>query len=365
MMKKFSLKRVGILLITLISILAILVSCSTREVSRTTENQTEELETQQELNDTTEESTEVSLEEQESTEQEKNVNAEWKTDEIFDPSNFSDKLTVRFFNTRISVEGSSEGDLILITTPDEVTMLIDAGMPECGPVLVEYLDKLNIEKLDYAVGTHMHIDHIGGYIDILNNIDVNQMIFPNFTNYNTSIAKGLLATLDTKKIPTKIVKEGEKFKLGQYVDIEILAPEWDITIPDGTVPEKSAGFINNHSLVMRMTYDNNTFLFPADIYWEREDILVSEQEEKLNVDVLKVPHHGSHTSSSIKFVNAVEPEVAVITSISPDKEVYDRYKRKGSDMYITGLDGNILVISDGNNIDVIQEHERTIQGYYD
>lgn len=69
------------------------------------------------------------------------------------------------------------------------------------------------------------------------------------------------------------------------VEFEVLAPEEDIIVPNGTVPEKSNGFINNNSLVLRMTYMEKTFLFPADIYWEREDILIAEQGEKLKVDL--------------------------------------------------------------------------------
>lgn len=289
----------------------------------------------------------------------------WRTDEIFDSEKYIGKLTVRFFHTGVPVEGSAEGDLILVTSPDGATMLIDAGLPECGPKLVQYLEMLEVRKLDYAVGTHMHIDHIGGYPDVINYIDIDKAIVPNFIDYDTSIAKKFLASLENKKIPIEIVKKGDTFKLGEYVDIEVLAPEWDIVIPEGTIPEKSAGFVNNHSLVLKMTYGENSFLFTADIYWEREDILVAEQKEKLKVDVLKVPHHGSHTSSSINFVNTVEPEIAIITSLSPNKDVYNRYKRVGSNIFITGLDGNLLIVSDGENIEVIQEHERSIKGYYE
>lgn len=289
----------------------------------------------------------------------------WKTDEIFDGIKYKDRLTIRFFHIGIPIDGSAEGDLILITTPEGVTMLIDAGLPECGQELIKYLEKLNIKRLDYAVATHMHIDHIGGYIDILKNIEVGKIIVPNFIEYNTSFAKNFLSLAETKNIPIEIVKKGDLFYLGDYVKVEVLAPEWEIIIPKGTVPEKSAGFINNYSLVMKMIYKENSFLFTGDIYWEREDILIAEQEEELKIDLLKVPHHGSHTSSSIGFVQATYPKIAIMTSISPNKEVYSRYKRAGSDIYITGIDGNILVISDGDQIEVIQEHDRKIKGYYE
>lgn len=370
-MNKSLLKKIGLILFVIISILTILVHCSSSSdisadgVEKVSESNIEEKESVEIESGTLPASNEENNATGDDIEEENNKQ-NWKTDEIFDPLAYSDKLTVRFFHTGIAVEdGSSEGDMILITTPDGARMLIDAGLPDCGPVLVDFLRKLGVEKLDYAVATHMHIDHIGGYVEVLNSISVDTMVFPNLINYNTSTAKGLLATVDNKKIKTEIVKKGDRFKLGEHVDIEVLSPEYDIVVPEGTVPEKSAGFLNNNSLVLKMTYKNNTFLFTADIYWEREDILIEEQGVNLKVDVLKVPHHGSHTSSSIRFVNAVEPKIAIMTSLSPSKEVYDRYKRKGSDIYITGLDGNILVISDGDNIEVIQEHERTIKGYYD
>jgi beta-lactamase superfamily II metal-dependent hydrolase len=372
-MNKALLRKIGIILFAIISILIIIISCNSPSdlpADRVTEVSESDIENQKSVEIEPNISPGNNKEEDKAAKdhyhiEEENDKLNWKTDEIFDSSTYSDKLTVRFFHTDIAVDGSAEGDSILIIAPDGASMLIDAGLPDCGSILVDFLRKLGIEKLDYAVGTHMHIDHIGGYVDVLNNIDVDTMVFPNFVNYNTSIAKGLLATLDNKKIEVEIVKKGDRFKLGEYVDIEVLSPEYEIVVPEGTVPEKSAGFVNNHSLVLKMTYKNNTFLFPADIYWEREDILIEEQGGNLKVDVLKVPHHGSHTSSSIRFVNAVEPKIAIMTSISPDKEVYDRYKRKGSDIYITGLDGNILVFTDGENIEVIQEHERTIKGYYD
>lgn len=370
-MNKSLLRKIGLVLFVIISILITLISCNSssdlsvdkaKEVSGSYIGEEESIEIESDVLSDNNEEDETAKDYIE----DGNDKLDWKTDEIFDPLAYSDKLTVRFFHTGIAVEdGSSEGDLILITTPDGARMLIDAGLPDCGPILVDYLHKLGVEKLDYAVTTHMHIDHIGGYVEVLNNIRVDTMVFPNFINYNTSTAKGLLATVDNKKIRVEIVKKGDRFKLGEDVDIEVLSPEYDIVVPEGTVPEKSAGFLNNNSLVLKMTYKNNTFLFTADIYWEREDILIEEQGENLKVDVLKVPHHGSHTSSSARFVNVVEPKIAIMTSISPSKEVYDRYKRKGSNIYITGLDGNILVISDGENIKVIQEHERTIKGYYD
>ena len=347
-MIKFNYKKIVVFLLLILSLAVVFTACVNKsESALSPDKQTD------------------TVDNQKTSSNEETQTANSKTDEIFDAIKYKGKLTIRFFNTDVPIEGSSEGDLILITSPDGANMLIDAGLPESGEVLVEYLKKLNIEKLDYAVCTHMHIDHIGGYIHVLNNFEVSKMFFPNFTEYNSKTVKTVKGIIEEKNIPVEIVKTGDTIKLGESVEFEVLAPEEDIIVPNGTVPEKSNGFINNNSIVLRMTYMEKTFLFPADIYWEREDILIAEQGEKLKVDLLKVPHHGSSTSSSFNFVNAVEPEYAVITSRSPDKEVYDRYKRKGTRLFITGLDGNILVICDGTDIEVIQEHERKIKGYYE
>jgi competence protein ComEC len=297
-----------------------------------------------------------------STPADKTSQAPPKTEEIFDSKKYAGKFTVRFFH--VDEKTSDSWDSMLIQTPDGVNMLIDAGLPQMGPKIAEYLKKLNIAKIDIAVATHLHVDHIGGYQDILNSVPVSKLLMPNFRDYNTATAKNFLSTVDSKNIPIQYAREGDEFKLGKDVKVEILNPEFDITVPEGVTPEKGAYFLNDRSVVLKMTYGEKTFLFAADLYRDREFDLVAKKKDMLDVDVLKAPHHGADTSSAFDFINAVSPKITFVTSILPNKSVYDRYRKAGSEVYATGLDGNLLLVCDGKSINVIQEHERKVKNLY-
>lgn len=286
---------------------------------------------------------------------EENIEDGLRTAEIFEPEKYKDNLQVRFF----SLEADSKaGDSMLITTPDGINMLIDGGIKNVGAQVVDYLKRLGVEKLDYVVASHFHSDHIGGLIAVINEFDVGEVMV-NEMPYNSSLRKQLDEVISSKNITTRYLQSGDAFRIGDEVSFEVINPEPEIIIPEGVTPENSDDFVNNRSTVMRMTYRNNSFLFTGDIYYEREKELVGKAIEKLDVDVLKVPHHGHDTSSSNEFIQAVSPSVSVITSnaaFSMDR--YKKYRDEGSDVYITGIDGNVLVVSDGENISTITEKDR-------
>ncbi|HEY8420159.1 MAG TPA: MBL fold metallo-hydrolase [Thermoclostridium sp.] len=279
-----------------------------------------------------------------------------RTDEIFDNEKYKDKFQVRFFCLDAD---SKAGDSMLITTPDGVNMLIDGGIKNVGSQVVNYLKQLGVEKLDYIVASHYHSDHIGGLALVINEFEVGE-VMATAMPYESTLKKQLDEAIAAKNIPVRILKAGDTFTIGNEVSAEIVNPEPEIIIPEGIIPQKSDAFVNNRSIVMRVTYKNNTFLFTGDIYDEREKELVANFAEQLDADVLKVPHHGHDTSSSGEFIEAVSPSVAVITSnaaFSVDR--YKKYRAAGSDVYITGIDGNVLVVSDGENITAITEKDRT------
>lgn len=278
-----------------------------------------------------------------------------KTQEVFNIKKYESQLSVRFF---LMNSDSKSGDAIFLRTPDGVTMLIDSGLEDCGAQVVGYLKKLGVEKLDYIVATHQHHDHIGGFPEVIANFKVGKALL-NSLPYNSKNNQLLLDTLKTKSINTEFVKAGDTFTLGKEVQVKVLNPEPQIVIPEGMVPEKSDAFVNNKSIVMKITYKNKTFLFTGDIYSEKERELVENMKDALDVDVLKAPHHGANTSSSKIFIDAVSPKYTIFTSNkSFGLNEYNNYKGAGSEVYITGIDGNILLTSDGNNINVVTEKER-------
>lgn len=278
-----------------------------------------------------------------------------RTDEIFDNKKYANQFTVRFF----SIDATKKsGDSMLIQTPDGVTMLIDSGLEECGPQVANYLKKLGIKKLDYIVASHLHVDHIGGFPSIISSFEVAKALIPDFP-YNSGPNKRFQESLTAKNINTEFLREGDTFQLGKEVKVEILNPEPTIVVPPSIVPENSESFVNDRSIVMRITYKQRSFLFVGDIYQTRERQLVENMKEKLDVDVLKAPHHGADTSSSLAFINSVSPKYTIFTvNQFQSKDVYDKYRKADSNAYVTGVDGNILLISDGDNISVITEKNR-------
>lgn len=279
---------------------------------------------------------------------------EQRTEQIFDTQSYADKLTIRYF---FMDHEEKSGDSILVKTPDGATMLIDAGIPEMGSVVDQYLDQLNIDKIDVAIGTHPHYDHFGGYLTLFRTKQIGKVLIPNVP-HSTNTYKEFISLIDEKQIPLEMPEDGYSFRLGNEVQVEIINP------PKGTGPETlpeqvTTATINNHSLVLRMTYGEKVFLFTGDIYKDAEYRLVETSKEKLQADFLHAPHHGDETSSSTVFIEAVSPDITVLSSnIYQSLRVDNRYQKQGSKTYSTGLDGNLLIISDGEIIEVITEKER-------
>lgn len=333
--------------LAILSLLAILLltSCSTKE--KPVQLGTELTATQT-----------ISSSESNSTE----TSEEAKSDEVFDINKYADHLTIRFFN--MEKIGTRMGDSIFIRTPDGITMLIDSGEMSRGPVIAEYLRKMGIEKLDYAVGTHFHTDHVNGFQTILKEISVGKFIMPQFNNYETTVSKALFDMLEVQNIPIEYAIAGNSFKLGDLVDVEVLNPEGDMTVPEGIDLVTNDVYVNDRSVVLKLTFGEQSFIFAGDIYKSREYELYKTLSDKLDADLLKAPHHGLRSSSSIDFVDSVSAGIVVITSGIPDKEIYDRYRRRGSEVYLTGADGTILVVSDGKKMKVLCERDRELKKYY-
>ncbi|GIQ64488.1 hypothetical protein PACILC2_30560 [Paenibacillus cisolokensis] len=250
------------------------------------------------------------------------------------------------------------GDSFLIVSPEGKTMLIDAGVPEAGAQVVDYLRKLNIGKLDYALNTHPHIDHIGGFAAVAKEIDIGTFYMENLPYPKSSAYTNAMAALDAKKVPKKTLQEGDAFMLGEQVRFEVLNP------PKEALPEAvktfSAQEINDYSMVLKMTYGDRTFLFTADVYKRREiELAGSGLRDKLKSDMMDAPHHGNEsTSSSTAFIEAVSPHIVIMSqNIFQSPNLKERLEKNGTEVYSTGLHGNILLHSDGRTIEVLTEKD--------
>lgn len=239
-----------------------------------------------------------------------------------------------------------QADSILVQQGNK-NLLIDGGYWMSGRPILRYLKNIGVNKLDYLIVTHPHNDHIGGLPRIINNIPIENVIINNKNPYKTrryyKKHNQLLKMINKRGINLIHPVAGKTFKIGDF--------KLRIVAPNGENYER----INNYSIVIKLIYKNNSFLFAADAE-EYSEMEMLKHNRDIKADVLKVGHHGSCTSSSEEFLRAVSPKYAVISVGynsfygQPDKCVLDRLNNIGATLYRTDKRGTIIVTSNGYNI---------------
>jgi competence protein ComEC len=214
-------------------------------------------------------------------------------------------------------------------------------------VVSRFLWSRGLTQINYVLATHAHQDHIGGLSSVIKNFEVGEAILGRSPKSSVEFDR-LKAVLNRRGVPVGLVNAVERFEL-EGVVVEVLWP------PRLTGIEQTSG--NNDSIVLRLTYGSHSLLLTGDIEQGVEEALVDSGTD-LRASVLKVPHHGSRTSSSQKFLAAVRPSYAVISAGErnrfghPHKDVVDRYLMNGARIFQTGTDGMITVETDGTRLEV-------------
>ncbi|NOZ47129.1 MAG: MBL fold metallo-hydrolase, partial [Chlorobi bacterium] len=240
-----------------------------------------------------------------------------------------------------------QGDAILIKYPDGRTSLIDAGIRnknfDTGTYTIEpLLNHLNIDKIDLAFVSHMDIDHYGGYNYLIGKGIINELIKP---TYDSTLSKDVkFEQLISKK---KLIKKyyGQKIISEGNVRIYIL------NNTDNTNYQRLSS--NNKSGIIKIVYGETSILFTGDIESKGEKYYTDYYKDFLKSGILKVPHHGSKTSSTENFIYYIKPLYSIISVGKynkyhhPSASVLSRLQRYNSKLYRTDKEGAILFQSDG------------------
>lgn len=260
--------------------------------------------------------------------------------------------TVTGGTVEIHMINMGQGDSILVLAP-EGNILFDAGKDttESESAVSNYLDNLGIERLDYVVFTHPDEDHIGGADMIIRDYTVGTVFMEKYTYADeTSQYTELVAELDKKGIEPYDPAPNYEFTIGE-LHLKVLGPVGENSTESS---EK-----NNNSIVMRLDFGESSFLMTGDAEKKAEDsLLETYSAAELDCDVLKVGHHGSNGSSSKNFLEAVTPEISIISCKAgnkynhPGADTLERLEKIGSEIYRTDEDGHIVLVSDGTDIKV-------------
>jgi len=210
-----------------------------------------------------------------------------------------------------------------------------------------------VTKLDLVVASHGHADHIIGLYSVLEQLKVENVILPDYKEGGE--LNNIIDICMDRNIKVMHCKEGDNIYLDKDTYFQVLNPPYEVNRM-----ENGESSLNNNSLVLNLIYKNVKMLFTGDIEKEAEKLLVDNNRGEgaiTCVHVLKVPHHGSDTSSTMDFVEMVKPRVAVVSVGKnnyghPSGDVLNRYENIGTKIYRTDINGAVIIMTNGKTIKV-------------
>lgn len=245
-----------------------------------------------------------------------------------------------------------QADSMLLQLPngnDWDYVLIDAGTGQTEEALVSWLQEQGVTDIAAVIATHPHEDHIGGMDAVLEAIPVESLYMPEVKESLTPTTRcyeQMLDAAEAQQVQAVKGQSGVTVYEEDGVKLELVGPE----------PQKEYDDLNEYSLVAKLTVGGKSFLFTGDSSEQAEADMI-EAGEDLKADVLKIGHHGSSTATTKAFLQAVNPQVAVISCGKdnsyghPHEETMQRLQEKAMTIYRTDEDGTILATCDGTSIE--------------
>ena len=252
-----------------------------------------------------------------------------------------------------------QADSTLIVTPDGETILLDTGdWRQDGSGVIAYLESEGIDRIDHLVATHGHADHIGGHAAIIEHFETEAEgignVYDSGVPHDSATYENYLDAVEDHGLELLLVEEGDELPIDDHaVGALVLNP------PAGD----SGTDLHYNSVTLVVEFGDVRYLTTGDAEADAEDRLVDEWGDELDADVYQAGHHGSSTSSTESFMDAVDPAIAVMSSNfdsqygHPHDEVLEDFADRGLETYWTGVHGDVVVTTDGEEIDVETSEE--------
>ncbi|WP_232702480.1 lamin tail domain-containing protein [Halobacterium wangiae] len=255
-------------------------------------------------------------------------------------------LEVHFVNV-------GQASATLVVGPSNETMLVDTGdWRDDGDEVLDYLRAQNVDRIDYLITTHADADHIGGNAAVIDYYEteadgVGAVYDPGLASASATY-ENYLDAVERHDVALYETRAGDAIPL-DAATVEVLSPPRPYLADDEQ---------NENSVVLDVTFGNTSFLLTGDAGEVAERRLVETDSDELNATVLQASHHGSDSSSSAPFLDAVDPSAVVVSSAydsqygHPDEAVLERLAERNHSTYWTATHGDVVTVSDGENVTV-------------
>ena len=255
---------------------------------------------------------------------------------------------------RVTFLDVGDGLCTIVRTPSGRTLVMDCGTSSWGEssdkvgttLVAPYLQRLGLDGIDVAVLSHPHSDHDCGFPGLLE-VEPARLVLDCGAECRSPEYFAFLRAVRTAHARYRIARRGQVLDMGDGVRARILSPS----------PDENYTNLNDHSIVLRITYKRVAFLLPADACDAAEQDML-HADTNVRAQVLQVGHHGSRDATSAEWLSAVRPRIAVISCARhsqyhfPSRLVLDRLASRGARTYTTAQYGAVTVETDGETISV-------------